>query len=459
MVKYISFGQFNKKYSYILGSVTTRLINTYIIGYTPLLTPNNTIYIFDFKSNLFSHPLIPYCFQYFSVFLGGIILNYVFNKKNKDKDIIIDTAPLTEDLDYTSSREFIFNDKDKNNYFKYYLRIFLVFSLYYFAKVSITTFDNMGYNKVKYWTLEFIFLYIFSKKILHRSIYRHQKLSLIILLIICTIISIIVSLIPNSNKDCSSLSGKEYEECELLKINIYEDIEKKLDGYFIPIIILIYIAGMASNAFSSIVSKWFMDIRYINLNKILIYLGSIGFFYSLIFLISFSYIPCSKDNKIISYVCKFNHSGEFFYENIKAFDGIEINSDFYIDIFVLIPLFIICSFLHIFFEFLIIKDLDPFYFMPIDCIVFLIYDIVDYSKTYWKSNSYRDSKFALQVSTITIAIFLCSIYLEIVELHFCSFDLYLRRNIIQRGQKEKLFLLKDMEKISAETDNTEQNEE
>ena len=93
-------------------------------------------------------------------------------------------------------------------------------------------------------------------------------------MIICTAISIIVSLLPNSNKDCSSLSGKELEKCKLLTLNTYEDIKEKLGGYFIPIIILIYIAGMASNAFSSITSKWFMDIRYINLNKILIYLGT-----------------------------------------------------------------------------------------------------------------------------------------------------------------------------------------
>lgn len=365
----------------------------------------------------------------------------------------MDISPLSEDLELVSSGDFIFNVKEKNNYFKYYLRIFGVYSLYYFAKISVTTFDNMGYNKVKYWTLEFIFLYIFSKKILNRTIYRHQKLSLIILLIICTAISIIVSLLPNSNKDCSALSGKELENCKLLTLNTYEDIKEKLGGYFIPIIILIYIAGMASNAFSSITSKWFMDIRYINLNKILIYLGTIGFFYSFIFLIIFSYIRCSKKNDI----CKLDYNGDLFYDNFKSFENLKNDSNLYIDIFVLVPLFIICSFFHIFFELLIIKDLDPFYFMPIDCIVFLIYDIVDYSKTYLISNLYRDLKFAFQVSTITIAIFLCSIYLEIIELHFCSFDLYLRRFIILRGQKEKLLLLKDMEKLSEDPDIIERN--
>ena len=68
---------------------------------------------------------------------------------------------------------------------------------------------------------------------------------------------------------------------------IYKDIISKLGGHFIPIIILIYLAAMISNAYSSITSKWLMDIKYITLNRILIYVGAIGLFYSLILLIIF----------------------------------------------------------------------------------------------------------------------------------------------------------------------------
>jgi len=464
MAKYISFGQFNKKYFFILGSITVRIIVTFISGFTPYLTPNNTIYIFGFKSYFFSHPLITYCLQYFSLCLGGIILQLVLrDKKNntssKKINLFIDkNSSLTTNLSRNSSSiytKYIFNDKNKCNDIKYFGRIFCVFSLYYFAKIAMTSFDNMGYNRVKYWPLEFIFLYIFSKKILNRSMYKHQGLSLITLMIVCTTIYVINSFIPQSSKDCSSCSGDELKECEILGVNIYEDINHKFGWFFIPIIILLYLAAMASNAYSSITSKWFMDIKYINLNRILIYLGGIGLFYSTILLIIFSHLPCSKENNIISYVCKLDYQGLLFYDNYNTFKAIDIDSYFFIDVFLIIPLFIISSFLSIFFELLIIKDLDPFYLIPIDCAYFLIYEIIDYCITFSIRDLYRNLKFACQVSSNVIAIFLCTIYLEIIELHFYSLDMSLRRYIIQREQTEKKRVLEEINEVESDVGSVE----
>ena len=139
MAKFISFGQFNKKYFYILGSLIVRIIITFIIGFTPSLTPGNTLYIFGFRSNLFSHPLITYCFQYFSLCLGGIILELIFCDKKKDENdenasrIETNTTftfsfTKTTELNATSTN-LIFNDKNKSKDLKYFLRIFLVYSL------------------------------------------------------------------------------------------------------------------------------------------------------------------------------------------------------------------------------------------------------------------------------------------------------------------------------------------
>ena len=276
---------------------------------------------------------------------------------------------------------------------------------------------------------------------------KHQKISLIALMIICTSIYVLNSFIPQSNKDCSLLSGEALEECKILSVNIYNDIGNKLGYSFIPIIILLYLAAMISNAYSSIVTKWFMDIKYINLNKILIYIGAIGLFYSLILLFIISHLPCSEENNIISYICKLDYEGHLFYDNYRTLKSIEIDSNFFIDIFVILPLFIILSFLIIFFELLIIKDLDPFYLIPIDCLYFLIYDIIDYCITYPITDLYRNLKFSCQFCSNTVAVFLCSIYLEIIELHFCSLDTFLRRFIIKRVQKEKIYLLEDINEV------------
>ena len=166
MAKYISFGQCNKKYFFILGSLIVRIIITFITGFTPYLTPNNTFFIFGFKSNFFSHPVISLCFQYFSLIIGGLILELIFHDKNKNKNKI-----KVIDLD---NKE-IFSSK-----VKYFARILFVYSLYYFAKMFMTSYDNMGYNRVKYWPLEFIFLFIFAKKIISQVFYSFLYASNII---------------------------------------------------------------------------------------------------------------------------------------------------------------------------------------------------------------------------------------------------------------------------------------
>ena len=455
MAGYITLGRFNKRYFFILGSIIVRVILSFISGFTPYLTPNNTIFIFGFNSNFFSHPIISYVFQYISLFLGGLLLEFIIRRKNRNLGLNINKKEmilisLSNNINVKHNKSISIGENSfKDNNKKYFLQIFLIFSLYYFAKVAMTSLDNLGYNRVKYWPLEFIFLYIFSKKKLNKIIYKHQKLSLGILMIVCLTIYIINSFIPKSNKDCSLLSGEEKEECELLVLNIYEDIFDKFGWFFIPIMILIYLAAMVSNAYSSISFKWFMDFKYITLSRVLIYIGLIGSFYSLILLFILSNMPClTKENNILSYVCKLDYNGELFYENYKTLENIKINSTFYIDVFILIPLYVISSFLSIFFELLIIKDLDPFYLIPIDCIYFLLYDIIDYCITYSITNLYRNLKFICQFCSNTIAVFLCCIYVEIIELHFCSLDLYLRRYIIKRGQKERMNSLKDFEEFN-----------
>ena len=94
-----------------------------------------------------------------------------------------------------------------------------------------------------------------------------------------------------------------------------------------------------------------------------------------------------------------------------------------------------------------IRDLDPFYLIPIDCLYFLLYDVIDFCITYSITTVNRNYKFACQFSSNAIAIFLCSIYLEIIELYFCSLDIHIKRYIIERVEKEKLVVLKDLNEV------------
>ena len=143
--------------------------------------------------------MIIYCFQYFSLCLGEIILELILrDKKKDDKNNSRKESKASLLFSLTKSRT-LYNDKNKSNDLKHFLRIFLVYSLYYFAKLTMNSFDNIGFNRVKYWPFEFIFLYIFSKKILKKIFYTHQILSVSILILICTTICLIKSFIIQIN--------------------------------------------------------------------------------------------------------------------------------------------------------------------------------------------------------------------------------------------------------------------
>ena len=60
-----------------------------------------------------------------------------------------------------------------------------------------------------------------------------------------------------------------------------------------------------------------------------------------------------------------------------------------------------------------------------------------YSLTYSITNKYRDAKFACQIISNGMSDILCGIYLEIIELHFCGLDKFLRRYIIKREKEDK----------------------
>ena len=224
-------------------------------------------------------------------------------------------------------------------------------------------------------------------------------------------------------------------------MNIYKDISNKLGSFFIPIIILIYLLAMICNAYSAIKNKWLIDFKFITIYKILSYLGIIGLFFSIVLLIIFTYLPCPHDTIFIEYICKIKYKNYIYYDNFRSLSGVEINSNFFLDIFFQLPLFLILSFLNAFFELIIINKLDPFYLIPIDCVYFLFYEIIDYFLTIKKANLYRNIKFSFQITSNTVSVLVCCVYLEIFELHFCNLDRYIRSSIIMREKIDKISLI------------------
>ena len=438
MGKYISIGKFNRYYFLILVSILVKLFISFITGFYPSLKPNKPLFLFGFSPNLLFHPLIKNSFQYFGIGLGGLILGLITYKKNKEneKELINESNKNPNSINNRSSSLLIYNDIFLKNKKIYKRKIFFVFLSYYFSKISISSLDSLGFHQAKYWTLEFIALYYFSKKILKEEIYNHQLISLLITLIFTTLLYFINSFIPESNEKCE----KGDDECYFLNSNVYQEIIDKLNWFFIPIIILIYLIAMILDAYSTVTNKWFMDIKYITIHKILSYIGIIGFIFSLILLFSLSYIPCSKDKKFIEYICKIRDVNEdtLYYDNFRLLKNITINTNFYLEIFLLIPLFMASNFLSAFLDLLIIKNFDPFYLIPIDTCYYIIYETIDYFLSLSKANSLNNIRFILAILSDLISVICCCVYLEIIELHFCNLDENIKRKIIARGKKDKI---------------------
>ena len=420
MGRFISIGQFNKYYFLILGSILVKLFITFIIGFYPTLKPNSPKFLFGFFPNLLSHPLIKNSFQYCGIGLGGLILGLIFYKNNKETEKELNESNNNSTLINSSrtSSVLIYNDIFSKNKKIYLRKIFFVFFSYYFSKLSISSLDNLGFHQAKYWTLEFIALYYFSQKILKAKIYNHQQISLLITLIFTTLLYFINSFIPESNEKCE----KGDDECYFLNSNVYQEIIDKLNWFFIPIIILIYLISMILDAYSTVTNKWFMDIKYITIHKILSYIGMIGFIFSLILLFISSYVPCLKDKIFINYICKIKDEGNLYYDNFRLLKNISTNNKFYLEIFILIPIFMLSNFLSVFFDLLIIKHFDPFYLIPIDTCYYISYETIDFCLSLSKTNLLNNIRFIIEIISELISIICCCIYLEIIELHFCNLD-------------------------------------
>ena len=192
MVKYITIGKFNKNYFFLLGSVLVRLLKNFINGFKPGLKDFDRIYMFNHKPFFSRHPFFKEFLQYFSLALIGFILEMVYYRNNNNKLSNDKADEATENNNDSINYDNINNDiasnkigeiNDKKNFWKILLVIFFCF----LSLIVSDLLENLGVTSLKLWPLEYIFLIIFSKKILNRILYKHQNVSLLIIIVFCSI--------------------------------------------------------------------------------------------------------------------------------------------------------------------------------------------------------------------------------------------------------------------------------
>ena len=212
--------------------------------------------------------------------------------------------------------------------------------------------------------------------------------------------------------------------------------------YWIPLGLLIYFPLITLKAYAIIKIKWFMDLKYISANKLLMIYGFIGTIFYSIFCTLSSFIKNDKYSLFI------NSSYDFYSYYCIFKDSTKIQ--IIIELIVLISS-VITSYIIKYNFMMIIKYLTPvhivfltpiFYFFS--KVIILIYNVA-YSLIHKNNFSnffgvtlipYCRLKFALDFSGDFFSFFGFLIYLEMIELNCLGLNYNLRNKISNRADQE-----------------------
>ena len=417
MGKYCSLGKYNNQYKYILLYLLFKLINLSIYELNDYGVFNG-IKIFDFIDGDY----LNYTFirQFIIGYFGTFIFSCIFLFINKIKTIL---EQRKSNKGRTSANEVILIHEDNKEIIEKkisFCSVLVIIFAWVFQEQAIETY-NTSLCHIEFWMFELLIIAYFNSKILHIEIYRHQKFVFFFSLI--PILFKITSIYLEFND-----GDKHYP---------YE-----IDLYWIPLGLLIYFILITIRAYSITKIKYFMDLKYISENNLLMIYGLIGTgFYSIFSIIS-SFTDYS--NKYI-FIHKYN--GFYDYYN-EYFSKLIIKQKIY-EILALVSGMITSYFMNYNFM-MIIKYLTPihivfllpnFYFLY--KFILVIYNIIYCSiKNNWDNffvgveTPLIYEKFALDVFQDIFSLFGFLIYLEIIELNCCGLNYNLRDKIIKRANHE-----------------------
>ena len=416
MSKYISFGKYNKLYNNIIIYIIISFIYYFV-------------FTSELKINLLSLPkdiIVSDFLKYLGILFFSLIF-YVYAKyKNnyiKNKRTLSEISSLTSDSRTESSGKInlIYNDYGKKIAFPTIEFLLIVILLVLLFKLL----DFYYYIDLKgwdYWMFEMIFFSYFYSKFFKTKIYLHQKVVMIFIAFICSLLIFI---------------------SDIILINQKKEVIYKDNILIIPIAIVSFLIISFLKCYSLCKLKWFMEIKFISPLKFLIWFGFIGSIISLIGSIISSNIKCENSNTSINinYICKFNKTINDTY-NISYYDSfpiyfnalwkgdalkIIINS-----IFLLIKIFLF--FIINYYQVLIIQKLEPIFYLFCESFKFIIYEILLFIYLLIDKDFNASG---LLIFLAEVFNFLGTlIYLELIELNFCGLNYNLRKNILKRSSDD-----------------------
>jgi len=200
-----------------------------------------------------------------------------------------------------------------------------------------------------------------------------------------------------------------------------------------------------------------MDCEYISPFHILFIIGIFSTFFTLIALIITSSVSCNEKVKSACSLTDISTSTSYF-DSFKIYGNnlrIEFDEDkvsFFIEIFLVYPLYSLACYLKYFFETLIIYHLNPIYVLLSDNAFYIVKKIVTLF------NELTDLKTYLKLFGEIIALFGYFIYLEIIQFYCCEMNFNTRMSINERSKIESLGLYDNYDDEDDDDDNDEQND-
>ena len=387
--------------------------------------------------NIFSYSLIS-------------ILSYIFYRyENKQKRASY--IPSNKDNDksnnenYNSKIELIYQEPDSiyysNTFFLYF--IFFIF-LWVILDQFIDKLSSISIN-MDFWSFEFIFLMIFSKKILNIKIYKHQKVSMILTvfpLFLKVTIAIVLSYYFNNNTNNQNNNFRN----------------KPINILYAMLTFAIYLPIIFLKSYINTKIKWYLDKKYISPHILLLNYGIIGIIvYSIICTIS-TFKECEKTievkENIVDYICevkdinKSTNETTKYLANFKLYFSIykdenEKDKDFIKKILLEILTVVLGTLSFFFYEYnclKVIKNLSPIHLMfsipPLYFIIKIIMLIIIIKNSDDKLNGTIITIFILSSIADIFNFIINLIYFEILELNFCGLNFDLRYKIIERGLED-----------------------
>ena len=433
---FIGLGECSKYYLYILGTVIFKCLRDCMFGFNNI-NPESKIGLFGFIPKLSNHHLIQSLYRYFSFILGGALFTYILkklsdeeNNKKKDKQKLVLKVSLIQDQKYADFGKIKITD---------ILIVCLIYSIHSELSRIMYLFD---FGSLDLWTIDIMFILLFMDIYFVVNFYKHQKCSMIFIIIIDTILLLISSLLPyTDHEDIEESTAKDYNA-----YNNIEDITGNNYAFIVILLIFIILSGLLS--YARVKEKVLIDFYYLSPYKLIFYIGIFGFIITSIILGITTIFNCSEETDYIKehcYVIRIeNNISKYYYDNIIAyFDELKYSNSsysFFLEVLLITPLFLIISFFEFACEILTIFYFNPNYVLVRDSIYYsisrLIFFLYNLNKNYKQYLTL--SQFCILELSEIISILGYAVYLEIIELRFLGLDENLKRNIIKRGTLEAI---------------------